>query len=114
VAQLSDDCFAFGGALMPVDEAQAMIAARIPPAEGEEAVSLRAARGRVLARDLVAGMPLPPFANVAVDGWAFRHGDLHPDAPTRLVEAGRVAAGPPDLPPRAGGAHPRSPPDVRV
>ncbi|MEO3471939.1 gephyrin-like molybdotransferase Glp [Roseomonas sp. CAU 1739] len=93
MAQLSDDCFAFGGALMSVDEAQALIAARIPPAEGEEIVALTAARGRVLAHDLVAATPLPPFANAAVDGWAFRHADLRPDAPTRLVEAGRVAAG---------------------
>ena len=93
MAQLSDDCFAFGGALMSVEQAQALIAERVPPAEGEEMVALTAARGRVLARDLVAATPLPPFANAAVDGWAFRHADLSPDAPTRLVEAGRVAAG---------------------
>ena len=93
MAQLSDDCFAFGGALMSVEEAQALIAARIPAPEGEEQVPLTAARGRVLARDLVAATPLPPFANAAVDGWAFRHADLRADGPTRLVEAGRVAAG---------------------
>lgn len=93
MAQLSDDCFAFGGALMSVEEAQALIVARIPPAEGEEQVPLTAARGRVLARDLVAATPLPPFANAAVDGWAFRHVDLRADGPTRLVEAGRLAAG---------------------
>ena len=93
MAQLSDDCFAFGGALMSVEQAQALIADRIPPAEGEEWVPLTAARGRVLARDLVAETPLPPFTNAAVDGWAFRHADLLPAAPTRLVEAGRVAAG---------------------
>jgi molybdopterin molybdotransferase len=93
VAQLSDDCFAFGGALMSVDDAQALIAARIPAPDGEEPVPLTAARGRVLARDLVAPIPLPPFFNAAVDGWAFRHAALNPDAPTRLVEAGRAAAG---------------------
>lgn len=93
MAQLSDDCFAFGGALMSVEDAQALIAARVPDAMGEEAVSLSAARGRVLARDLVAPIPLPPYFNAAVDGWAFRHADLHADAPTRLHEAGRVPAG---------------------
>jgi molybdopterin molybdotransferase len=93
VAQLSDDCFAFGGALMSVDDAQALIAARIPAPEGEQQVPLTAARGRVLARDLVAPIPLPPFFNAAVDGWAFRHAALNPDAPTRLLEAGRAAAG---------------------
>jgi len=93
MAQLSDDCFAFGGALMSVEEAQGLIAARIPPLPGEEEVPLAAARGRILARDLVAATPLPPFFNAAVDGWAFRHADLDPAAPTRLREAGRVAAG---------------------
>jgi molybdopterin molybdotransferase len=93
MAQLSDDCFAFGGALMSVEEAQALIAARVPPLPGEEPMPLAAARGRVLAHDLVAGTPLPPFFNAAVDGWAFRHADLDPAAPTRLREAGRVAAG---------------------
>lgn len=93
MAQLSDDCFAFGGNLMSVEEAQGLIAARIPIAEGEQEVPLAAARGRVLARDLVAPMPLPPFANAAVDGWAFRFDDLSEGAPTRFLEAGRVAAG---------------------
>lgn len=93
MAQLSDDCFAFGGSLMSVEEAQALIAARIPVAEGEEEVPLAAARGRVLARDLVAPVPLPPFANAAVDGWAFRFDDLQEGTLTRFIEAGRVAAG---------------------
>jgi molybdopterin molybdotransferase len=93
MAQLSDDCFAFGGALMSVEEAQALIAERVPPPAAAEQVALAAARGRVLAHDLVAPIPLPPFFNAAVDGWAFRHDDLAYGAETRLDEAGRVAAG---------------------
>lgn len=93
MAQLSDDCFAFGGALMSVDDAQALIAARIPALEGEEDVPLAAARGRVLAHDLVAPIALPPFFNAAVDGWAFRHDDLAYGGETRLDEGGRVTAG---------------------
>jgi molybdopterin molybdotransferase len=93
MAQLSDDCFAFGGALMSVEEAQALIAERIPLPTAEEQVPLAGARGRVLARDLFAPIPLPPFFNAAVDGWAFRHADLAEGAETRLEEVGRVAAG---------------------
>lgn len=93
MAQLSDDCFAFGGTLMSVEEAQGLIAARIPAPEGVEEVPLAAARGRVLAADLVAPIPLPPFFNAAVDGWAFRHDDLAYGSETRLDEAGRIAAG---------------------
>ena len=31
MAQLSDDCFAFGGKLMPIEDAVAMIVARVQP-----------------------------------------------------------------------------------
>ena len=93
MAQLSDDCFAFGGALLSVDAAEALVAERVPPLAGEETVPLAAALGRVLARDLVAPLPLPPFFNAAVDGYAFRHADLHGDGETRLALSGRLAAG---------------------
>jgi molybdopterin molybdotransferase len=92
LAQLSDDCFAFGGALMSVEAAEALIAERIPPLAGEERVALAAARGRVLAAPLHAALPLPPFHNAAVDGYAFRHADLGAGE-TLLPLVGRVAAG---------------------
>jgi molybdopterin molybdotransferase len=93
MAQLSDDCFAFGGALLPVEQAAALILERVPPLPGEEPVTLAEARGRVLAADLRAALPLPPFFNSAVDGYAFRHADLAPEGETRLRLAGRVPAG---------------------
>ena len=92
MAQLSDDCFAFGGALLSVDAAEALIAERVSPLVGEEAVPLVAALGRVLARDLLAPLSLPPFFNAAVDGYAFRHADLRAGE-TRLALSGRFAAG---------------------
>ncbi len=95
MAQLSDDCFAFGGPLLRVEEAEALLRARVAPLAGAaEQVPLRAALGRVLAEDLTAPVPLPPFANSAVDGYAFRHADLAA-APggTPLAVIGRVAAG---------------------
>jgi molybdopterin molybdotransferase len=98
MAQLSDDCFAFGGRLMTVEDAASLIASRVPPPEGEEALPLRDALGRVLARDVVAPVPLPPFFNSAVDGYAFGHADLAREGDTRLRVLGRIAAGqaPPD------------------
>lgn len=92
MAQLSDDCFAFGGQLLSVDAAAALIADRIPPIEGLERVALAQAHGRVLAGGLVARTPLPPFFNSAVDGYAFAHASLGAGA-TRLPLAGRLAAG---------------------
>ena len=75
MAQLSDDCFAFGGALMTVASALAEIEARVAPVVEAEIVPLLAAAGRILARDLVATMNLPPHDNSAVDGYAVAHAD---------------------------------------
>ncbi len=95
MAQLSDDCFAFGGALLGVDAALALIEQRIAPVVGEEMVKLSEAAGRILARDLVAGIDVPPYANSAVDGFALAHADLSPDRETILPVTGRAAAGHP-------------------
>ena len=40
MAQLSDDCFAFGGPMMSVDEAVGIIAARVTPVQDVETVAL--------------------------------------------------------------------------
>ena len=95
MTQLSDDCFAFGGALLSVDEALARIEERVTAVVETETVPLAAAHGRILARDLVATMNLPPHANSAVDGYAFAHVDLGPEGETALPVSGRAAAGHP-------------------
>jgi len=50
-----------------------------------ERVALARAHGRILARDLIAPIDLPSFANSAMDGFALRHADLAADATLRLV-----------------------------
>src|ERR1700751_1791711 len=95
MAQLSDDCFAFGGALLTVGAALAEIKARITPVVETETVPLPAAAGRILARDIVATMNLPPHDNSAVDGYAVAHADLIPDRDTVMPVTGRGAAGHP-------------------
>jgi len=93
MAQLSDDCFAFGGPMMSVDEAVAIIAARVKSVQGIERVSLTEADGRILATDISAALPLPPFTNSAVDGYAVRSGDLPREAEQSFAVTGRVQAG---------------------
>jgi molybdopterin molybdotransferase len=93
MAQLSDDCFAFGGPMMSVDEAVRLIASRVTQVAGTETVTLMEADGRVLAHDLTAPLPLPPFTNSAVDGYAIAGRDLPRDEPRGLPIAGRVQAG---------------------
>jgi molybdopterin molybdotransferase len=95
MAQLSDDCFAFGGVLLSVDEALARIEERVTAVVETERTPLRGACGRILARDVVAAMNLPPHANSAVDGYAFAHSDLVPGRETVLPVFGRAAAGHP-------------------
>jgi molybdopterin molybdotransferase len=93
MAQLSDDCFAFGGPMMSVDEAVGIIAARVAAVKEAETVSLTAADGRVLAADVAAPLPLPPFTNSAVDGYAVRSADLPGSGEGVFPVRGRVQAG---------------------
>src|SRR5436853_3446594 len=95
MAQLSEDCFAFGGALLGVDAALDLIRERIAPVVSEEEAPLAEACGRILARDLVAAIDVPPHPNSAVDGYAIAHADLLPDCDTVLPVTGRAAAGHP-------------------
>jgi molybdopterin molybdotransferase len=105
MAQLTDDCFAFGGELMSIDEARALIGERLAPVAGSEVVPLAEADGRVLAQDVNAPLDLPPFANSAVDGYAVRFADLEPTGKTVLPVHGRLAAGgSPGQPPPARAA----------
>lgn len=93
MAQLTDDCFAFSGALLPLAEMERLISERIAPVAETERVPLRSARGRVTAGDIKAPVDLPPFDNSAVDGYAVRHGDLAADGDTTLTVSGRLTAG---------------------
>jgi len=93
MAQLTDDCFAFGGALMRIEEAVALIAERLPVLAGTEWVPLAQADGRISAQAVPALHDVPPFANSAVDGYAVDHAALNPDGETILPVVGRLAAG---------------------
>ena len=58
--------------LLSYDEAMARVLERVRPVEGTETVPLKEAHNRVLARDLVATMDVPPFNRSAMDGYAVR------------------------------------------
>jgi len=93
MAQLTDDCFAFNGPLLPVADAERLIAERIVPVDGRETARLHGALGRVLADDLIAPISLPPFDNSAVDGFAVRGADVSGGKEEKLTIVDRVAAG---------------------
>ena len=93
MVQLSNDCFAFGGKLMPVEEGVALIASRVSAVDVVENLPLHLCDNRVLAEDLRAPVPLPLFNNSAVDGYALRSADLPVDQPQIFPIAARVQAG---------------------
>ena len=93
MAQLSDDCFAFGGPMMSVDEAVAIIGARVTAVQDIEIVPLGDADGRILASGIFAPLPLPPFTNSAVDGYAVRGDDLPTTGERAVPVSDRVQAG---------------------
>jgi molybdopterin molybdotransferase len=93
MAQLTDDCFAFSGPLMPIDEVERILRERVMPVAETETVPLDAAYGRVMASDVTAPIDLPPFDNSAVDGYAVRAADLDRAAETKLAITDRVTAG---------------------
>jgi molybdopterin molybdotransferase len=105
MAQLSDDCFAFGGPMRSVDDTAALIASRLSAVEESETVPLAIADGRILAKDLVAPLPLPPFTNSAVDGYALHGDDLPETAEKAFPVVDRIQAGmAPDRPVAPGQA----------
>src|SRR5207245_6038842 len=93
MAQLTDDCFAFSGPLLPIADMERLIIERVTPVAEVEEVSLSEALSRVVAADMAATEDLPPFDNSAVDGFAVRHADLAAESDTKLVIAERVMAG---------------------
>jgi molybdopterin molybdotransferase len=93
MAQLTDDCFAFSGPLLSINEVERILTERVSPVAEIELVPIAQACGRVMARDLIAPISLPPFDNSAVDGYAVRAADLAREGETRLAITGRVTAG---------------------
>ena len=93
MAQLTDDCFAFSGPLLRLEEMERLIGERVAPVVEIERIPLHGARGRVVAVDVKAPADLPPFDNSAVDGYAVRHTDLHANSDTTLIISGRLTAG---------------------
>jgi molybdopterin molybdotransferase len=93
MAQLTDDCFAFSGPLLPIADMERLIEERVTPLTEIEDVPLAAADGRVLVADVIAVIDLPPFDNSAVDGYAVCHADVDPSGGTQLEVTNRLTAG---------------------
>ena len=81
---------------VPVAQARELLADWVAPRVQARSMPVQAAAlGRVLARDVVARLDLPPCDNAAMDGYALRHADLNPEGDTTLPVGGRTLAGDP-------------------
>ena len=78
--------------MLSVEEALERLLAGCQPVVESEHVATLEAHGRVLARDLVSPIDVPPLDNSQMDGYAVRCADV-PAAGTRLPIAQRIAAG---------------------
>nr|WP_244314220.1 gephyrin-like molybdotransferase Glp [Pannonibacter sp. XCT-53] len=89
-----DDCLRPGPVRLTHEAALARLAARPLPLPPTTEVPLADALGRVLAGPVTAPRDVPAADTAAVDGYAFRHGDLDPAGGFFRLEA-RLAAGHP-------------------
>ena len=84
-------------ALTPLDDALATLLAQVQPLAQTETLPTTAARGRVLATDLISPVDVPPADNSAMDGYALRAadlgGDLAAELPAELPVTQRIPAG---------------------
>ncbi|MEG3001172.1 MAG: molybdopterin molybdotransferase MoeA [Comamonas sp.] len=93
-AQLLAQIGADAGA-MRVDQVHALLRALAQPVAEVETLSLHQALGRVLARDVISPISVPPHDNSAMDGYAFAGHLLATADSLALPIAGTVLAGQP-------------------
>lgn len=95
--RLPNDCFALppGVYWTPVDDALALLRARMRPVAATQLAPLASTAGRFVAADAIARRPHPAADNAAVDGYAFAHPGGAPEALTLRLRDGRAAAGAP-------------------
>ncbi|MBC54889.1 MAG: molybdopterin molybdenumtransferase MoeA [Gammaproteobacteria bacterium] len=78
-------------ALMPIDQAQAMLLAEARARVASETVPLAQAGGRVLLHDVTSACDVPPWHNSAMDGYAVDSQSLRSGAPMPISQ--RIPAG---------------------
>ncbi len=78
---------------LPVAQAQEFIARLVPRVQAVEMRSIRAALGRVLARDVISTINVPAHDNSAMDGYALRGCELAGAGDTAFAVAGTGFAG---------------------
>lgn len=100
-----DACDGAGG-LVSLEDAVARAVGLAAPVAEVETLPLAAAIGRVLATEVTSPLPLPPFDNAAMDGYALATADLAGEGPWSFPSPAASRPGPQPHPP--GPVAPRS------
>ncbi|MBS0446660.1 MAG: molybdopterin molybdotransferase MoeA [Proteobacteria bacterium] len=93
MAELERSPLSAGEDNISVDAARAAIRAALTPIAGTETVPLVAARGRVLAADVISPIDVPAHDNSAMDGYAFDGAALRDGVALELRSVGTIHAG---------------------
>ena len=80
---------------LTIDEALIQLASLTDSTKGIETVPVEQSYGRIVAKDIISPVPVPAFANSAMDGYAVRFADLNASADTVLQVQGQSLAGHP-------------------
>lgn len=78
---------------LPAGQVNAFLDRLVAPVDAVEEVATLDLQGRVLARDVVSPISVPPHDNSAMDGYAFDGGQLQTGQPLRLQPVGTALAG---------------------
>jgi molybdopterin molybdotransferase len=90
--ELMVDCFSAPG-LVPLENAMEQLLGLVNKTENMETVDLEHALGRVLAKDQISHLSIPPADNSAMDGYALKSANGHEGATLKMVA--KVFAGHP-------------------
>lgn len=93
IAQIAAELQGYDPQALSAEAVGEFLARLATPVAGTEEVSVFDACGRVLARDIVSPISVPPHDNSAMDGFAFAGAQLAAGAPLRLEVAGTALAG---------------------
>jgi molybdopterin molybdotransferase len=78
---------------LPTHQVNEFLAQLVQPLTETERVGVFASLGRVLARDMISPISVPPHNNSAVDGFAFNSATSQPEQPLKLRVVGTAYAG---------------------
>jgi len=93
IAQIATELEGYNPHALTADSVHAFLQRLVQPVDGSEEVGIFAALGRVLARDVISPLSVPPHDNSAMDGYAFDGAQLRPGAALSLRCVGQALAG---------------------